>query len=71
MSFANLKQSRGNFDKLTKELEKVTSPTTNQNSSSDDRFWKPELDKTGNGYAVSIKYTFFKYRNCWTNNSIS
>jgi len=52
MSFANLKQSRGNFDKLTKELEKVTSPTTNQNSSSDDRFWKPELDKTGNGYAV-------------------
>ena len=24
MSFANLKQSRGNFDKLTKELEKVT-----------------------------------------------
>ncbi len=25
MSFANLKQSRGNFDKLTKELEKVTS----------------------------------------------
>ena len=52
MSFANLKQSRGNFDKLTKELEKVTSPTTNQNSSSDDRFWKPELDKTGNGFAV-------------------
>ena len=52
MSFANLKQSRGNFDKLTKELEKVTSPTTNKNSSSDDRFWKPELDKTGNGYAV-------------------
>ena len=52
MSFANLKQSRGNFDKLTKELEKVTSPTTNQNSSNDDRFWKPELDKTGNGYAV-------------------
>jgi hypothetical protein len=38
MSFANLKQSRGNFDKLTKELEKVTSPTTNKNSSSDDRF---------------------------------
>ena len=52
MSFANLKQSRGNFDKLTKELEKVSNPQTNQNSSSDDRFWKPELDKTGNGYAV-------------------
>jgi len=52
MSFANLKRSRGNFDKLTKELEKVTQPTTNQNSSDDTRFWKPELDKTGNGYAV-------------------
>ena len=52
MSFASLKRSRGNFDKLTKELEKVAVPTTNQNSSGDDRFWKPELDKTGNGYAV-------------------
>ena len=52
MSFANLKRSRGNFDKLTKELEKVTTPATNSNSSADSRFWKPELDKTGNGYAV-------------------
>ena len=52
MSFADLKRSRGNFDKLTKELEKVTQPTTNNNSSDDNRFWKPELDKTGNGYAV-------------------
>ena len=52
MSFANLKRSRGNFDKLTKELEKVTTPATNQNSSDDTRFWKPELDKSGNGYAV-------------------
>ena len=52
MSFANLKRSRGNFDKLTKELEKVTTPATNSNSSDDSRFWKPELDKTGNGYAV-------------------
>ena len=52
MSFANLKRSRGNFDKLTKELEKVATPTTNQNSSGDERFWKPELDKTGNGFAV-------------------
>ena len=52
MSFANLKRSRGNFDKLTKELEKVTTPATNSNSSDNSRFWKPELDKTGNGYAV-------------------
>ena len=52
MSFANLKRSRSNFDKLTKELEKVSTPTTSQNLSQDDRFWKPELDKSGNGYAV-------------------
>jgi|TARA_R110001592_G_scaffold58814_5_gene178151 hypothetical protein len=52
MSFANLKRSRGNFDKLTKELEKVQAPTQQNNSSGDDRFWKPELDKSGNGYAV-------------------
>ena len=52
MSFANLKRSRSNFDKLTKELEKVATPTTSQNRSQDDRFWKPELDKSGNGYAV-------------------
>jgi len=52
MSFANLKRSRSNFDKLTKELEKVSTPTTSLNRSQDDRFWKPELDKSGNGYAV-------------------
>ena len=52
MSFANLKRSRSNFDKLTKELEKTSTPTTSQNRSQDDRFRKPELDKTGNGFAV-------------------
>ena len=51
MSFAELKRSRSNFDKLTKELQKASStPETRQ--SLDDRFWKPELDKSGNGYAV-------------------
>ena len=51
MSFAELKRSRSNFDKLTKELQKTTStPETRQ--SLDDRFWKPELDKSGNGYAI-------------------
>lgn len=50
MSFSALKKnSNSSFEKLTKELEKVSS---NQGSSSDDRFWKPELDKSGNGYAV-------------------
>ena len=50
MSFSNLKKqsSLGNLTaKLVKEVEKL-----NSNSNSDDRLWKPELDKSGNGYAV-------------------
>ena len=49
MSFAALKKSSGKFDKLQAELEKLNTPVT---SFGDDRFWKPELDKTGNGYAI-------------------
>ena len=47
MSFSNLKKqsSLGNLTaKLVKEVEKL-----NTNSNSDDRLWKPELDKSGNG----------------------
>jgi len=50
MSFANLKKqsSLGSLTaKLVKEVEKA-----NTNSSSDDRFWKPEMDKTGNRFAI-------------------
>ena len=48
MSFADLKRkSQSNFEFLQKELEK--SSTTN---GADDRIWKPELDASGNGYAV-------------------
>ena len=50
-SIAALKRSRSNLDALTKELSGVSS-NNNQKSYVDDRFWKPELDKTGNGYAV-------------------
>ena len=50
MSFSTLKKnSNSAFEKLTRELEKITST---ESSSGDDRFWKPELDKSGNGYAV-------------------
>jgi hypothetical protein len=49
-SFAALKRSSGNVDKLARELEKLTTPATN--SSDDTRFWKPELDKAGNGFAT-------------------
>ena len=49
MSFSDLKKKAGNFEKLQAELEKVNNPVT---SFADDRFWKPDLDKSGNGYAV-------------------
>ena len=51
MSFANLKKqsSLGSLtQKLVKEVEKMNSGSGNQ----DERLWKPEMDKTGNGYAV-------------------
>jgi hypothetical protein len=51
MSFSDLKkQSKlGSLTaKLVKEVEKLNS----NNSSADDRLWKPEVDKAGNGYAV-------------------
>jgi hypothetical protein len=49
MSFADLKKkSKFGFDKLTQEIEKLQTTS----SSGDDRLWKPEMDKSGNGYAV-------------------
>ena len=50
MSFKDLKKqsSLGSLtSKLVKEVEKM-----NTGGGGDDRLWKPELDKTGNGYAV-------------------
>ena len=54
MDFESLKQSSSNFDAITKALETKLAPEdqSNKNKYQDDRFWKPELDKTGNGYAV-------------------
>jgi len=50
-SFSALKRNRNEgFEKLTQSLNKL-----NQKSSGpgpDERFWKPEVDKAGNGYAV-------------------
>jgi len=48
MSFADLKRkSQNNFSFLQKELEKSSS-----GKNVDERFWKPEVDAAGNGYAV-------------------
>ena len=52
MSFASLKKASaaGNsLAKLTQEIEKLNQPQT---TGADERLWKPELDKSGNGYAV-------------------
>jgi len=50
MSFSDLKKKSnlGSLtNKLVKEVEKMT-----KTGGGDDRLWKPQLDKTGNGYAV-------------------
>ena len=54
MDFETLKTSSSNFDKLTKALEQNLKPEdqANKNKYQDDRFWTPEMDNTGNGYAV-------------------
>ena len=48
-SFANLKRSSGNLDKLAKAVQQLNSADS---PSKEDNFWKPEVDKAGNGYAV-------------------
>ena len=51
MSFASLKKqsSLGSLpQKLVKEVEKMN----NTGGGADERLWKPELDKSGNGFAV-------------------
>lgn len=52
VDFSQLKKSRQTqFDHLTSELTKLNTPQQS-GGSDDDRFWKPEVDKAGNGYAV-------------------
>ena len=51
-SLSDLRQNRGNFDSLMKEVEKISNPSQGGGNREDDRFWKPTVDKSGNGYAV-------------------
>jgi hypothetical protein len=51
-SLSEMRKSRGNFDGLMKEVEKLANPEGSNNKKDDDRLWQPEVDKTGNGYAV-------------------
>jgi hypothetical protein len=48
--FSSLKRNRNSFDKLTKAVESINTPT--EGSGKDERFWQPEVDKAGNGMAV-------------------
>ena len=47
-AFENLRRS-SNLDKLSKAIEKLNKSET---PTKEDNFWKPEVDKAGNGYAV-------------------
>lgn len=50
MSFSDMKKSsKSNIGRLTEEMTKLNKGSE---SYKDDRFWKPELDKSSNGYAV-------------------
>lgn len=51
VDFASMKKSRGaQLEKITQQLTKLNNPEGG--GGADDRFWKPEVDKAGNGYAV-------------------
>lgn len=50
VDFATFKKSSSELDRLTKEIEKVNTPSDKK--AGDDRFWKLERDKSGNGSAI-------------------
>ncbi len=51
MSFSTLKK-QSSLGSLTSKLVKEIEKTNVTQTGADERLWKPELDKTGNGYAV-------------------
>ena len=51
MSFKDLKK-QSSLGSLTSKLVKEVEKMNNTGGGADDRLWKPELDKAGNGYAV-------------------
>lgn len=53
MSFANLKRNRDQISNLLQAAESVGGGgDNNKKSYTDERMWKPTVDKAGNGYAV-------------------
>ena len=51
MSLESLRKSNS-LDKLLNAVKEDSAPQEGKKSYKDDRLWKPELDKSGNGYAV-------------------
>ena len=51
MSFSDLKK-QSSLGSLTSKLVKEIEKTNTTKGGADERLWKPELDKSGNGYAV-------------------
>src|SRR5210317_824579 len=51
MSISALR-NQNSLDKLLQQVQKDDSPTTEKKSYVDERLWKPNVDKAGNGYAV-------------------
>ena len=51
MSISALR-NQNSLDKLLAQVQKDESPTTEKKSYVDERLWKPQVDKAGNGYAV-------------------
>ena len=49
-SFANLKRQSGNLDKLAKAVEALSA--NSESNEKPDNYWKPVVDKAGNGMAV-------------------
>jgi len=53
MDIQSLRKLRNNdFSKITQEFEKITNPSSESKSFDDDRIWKLERDKAGNGSAI-------------------
>jgi len=51
MSISALR-NQSSLDKLLAQVQKDETPTTDKKSYVDERLWKPQVDKAGNGYAV-------------------
>ncbi len=45
-------RNQNSLDKLLQQVQKDDAPSTEKKSYVDERLWKPQVDKAGNGYAV-------------------